>query len=120
MNLANVSIKRPVFVTMILALLIVLGFLGYSRMPVNEMPDAASPYVSVSVTYDGAQPEQVDAQVVQKIEEALGETQGIKHISSTSSEGAANINIEFSLGTDPAKAAQDVRDKISSIKDEFP
>ena len=120
MNLANLSIKRPVFVTMLLALLVVLGFLGYSRMPVNEMPDAASPYVSVSVTYDGAQPEQVDAQVVQKIEEALGETQGIKHISSTSSEGAANINIEFSLGTDPAKAAQDVRDKISAVKDELP
>lgn len=120
MNLANLSIKRPVFATMLLALFIVLGFVSYGKMNVDEMPDASDPFVSVSVTYEGAQPEQVDAQVTQKIEEAVGEAKGVKHISSTSSEGSAVINIEFNLEVDASQATQDVRDKVSAIRDQLP
>lgn len=120
MSLPQISIRRPVFMTMILVLLVLLGLVSYQKMDVNEMPDASYPYVSVSVTYDGAQPEQIDEQVVRKIEEAVAEAKGVRHITSTSTEGSADIGIEFKIGIDPAEAAQDVRDKVSAIRGDLP
>lgn len=120
MHLSEISIKRPVFATIILAAMIFMGAVSYGRMNVDEMPDTSLPYVSVSITYEGAQPEQVDAQVTQKVEEAVGEARGVKHIESTSREGEAEINIEFNFGIDPAAAAQEVRDKVSAIRGELP
>lgn len=120
MNLPEISIKRPVFATVLLLVLIVLGIMGYQKMKIEEMPDMASPYVMVNITYDGAQPEQVDSQVVQKVEDALAEVKGIKHIESISSEGYATINVEFNFGVDPNQAAQDVRDKVNSVRDDLP
>lgn len=120
MSLPQISIRRPVFMTMILVLLVLLGLVSYQKMDVNEMPDASYPYVSVSVTYDGAQPEQIDEQVVRKIEEAVSEAKGVRHITSTSTEGSADIGIEFKIGIDPAEAAQDVRDKVSAIRGDLP
>ncbi|MDU2065585.1 MAG: efflux RND transporter permease subunit [Sporomusaceae bacterium] len=120
MSLPEISIKRPVFATVILLALILLGAVSYFRMNVDEMPDTSLPYVSVMITYEGAQPEQVDAQITQKVEEAVGEAKGVKHIRSTSREGEAEIGVEFNLEIDPASAIQDVRDKISAIRSELP
>lgn len=116
MSLPELSIRRPVFMTMVLVLLVLLGIVSYQKMDVNEMPDASYPFVSVSVTYDGAQPEQIDEQVVRKIEEAVSEAKGVRHITSTSTEGSADVGIEFKIGIDPAEAAQDVRDKVSAVR----
>ena len=120
MSLPELSIRRPVFVTMVLVLLVLLGIVSYQKMDVNEMPDASFPDVSVDVTYEGAQPEQIDEQVVRKIEEAVSETKGVRHITSTSTEGSASIGIEFRIGIDPAEAAQDVRDKVSAVRGDLP
>ena len=120
MSLPKISISRPVFMTMVLVLLVLLGLVSYQKMDVNEMPDASYPYVSVSVTYEGAQPEQIDEQVVRKIEEAVSEAKGVRHITSTSTEGSADIGIEFKIGIDPSKAAQDVRDKVSAVRGDLP
>ncbi|WP_378952258.1 efflux RND transporter permease subunit [Pelosinus sp. sgz500959] len=120
MSLPEISIKRPVFATVTLLALILLGIVSYFRMNVDEMPDTTLPYVSVNITYEGAQPEQIDAQITQKVEEAVGESKGVKHIRSTSREGEAEIGIEFNLDIDPAMATQDVRDKISAIRSELP
>ena len=120
MSLPEISIKRPVLATVILIAMILMGVIHYGRMNVDEMPDTSLPYVSVSITYEGAQPEQVDAQVTQKVEEAIGEACGVKHIESTSREGQAEINVEFNFGMNPAEAAQEVRDKISAIRGELP
>lgn len=120
MSLPEISIKRPVFATVILLALILLGIVSYFRMNVDEMPDTTLPYVSVSITYEGAQPEQVDSQITKKVEEAVGEAKGVKHIRSTSREGGAEIGVEFNLDIDPAMATQDVRDKISAIRSELP
>jgi HAE1 family hydrophobic/amphiphilic exporter-1 len=120
MSLAEISIKRPVLATVVLIAMILMGVINYGRMNVDEMPDTSLPYVSVSITYEGAQPEQVDAQVTQKVEEAIGEARGVKHIESTSREGQAEINVEFNFGVNPAEAAQEVRDKISAIRGELP
>lgn len=108
------------FATVLLLALIVLGFMGYQKMKVEEMPDMSTPYVMVTIAYEGAQPEQVDSQVVKKVEDSLAEVKGIKHIESVSSEGSATINVEFNFGTDPNQAAQDVRDKVNAVRDELP
>ncbi|SDF93817.1 hydrophobic/amphiphilic exporter-1, HAE1 family [Selenomonas sp. WCT3] len=120
MSLPEISIKRPVFATVILAALILMGIVNYGKMNVDEMPDTSLPYVSVSITYEGAQPDQVDAQVTQKVEEAVGEARGVKHIESTSREGEAEINVEFNFGIDSAAAAQEIRDKVGAIRGELP
>lgn len=120
MTLPEISIKRPVFATVILAAMILMGIVNYTKMNVDEMPDTSLPYVSVSITYEGAQPDQVDTQVTKKVEEAIGEARGVKHIESISREGEAEINVEFNFGIDPAEAAQEVRDKISSVRGELP
>ncbi len=120
MSLPEISIKRPVFATVTLLALILLGIVSYFRMNVDEMPDATLPYVSVSITYEGAQPAQIDSQITKKVEEAVGEAKGVKHIRSTSREGSAEIGVEFNLDIDPAMATQDVRDKVSAIRSELP
>lgn len=120
MSLPEISIKRPVFATVILAAMILMGIVNYSKMNVDEMPDTSLPYVSVSITYEGAQPDQVDTQVTQKVEEAIGEARGVKHMEAASREGEAEINVEFNFGVNPAEAAQEVRDKISAIRGELP
>lgn len=120
MNLPEISIKRPVFATVTLLALILLGVVSYFGMNVDEMPDTTLPYVSVSITYEGAQPEQVDAQITKKVEEAVGEAKGVKHIRSISRDGGAEIGVEFNLDIDPAMAAQDVRDKVSAVRSELP
>lgn len=120
MNLPEISIRRPVFATVILAALILMGILNYSKMNVNEMPDTSFPYVSVYITYEGAQPEQVDSQVTEKVEEAVSEAKGVKHIESVSREGESEVNVEFNFGIDPSQAAQDVRGKVSAIRGDLP
>ena len=120
MSLPEISIKRPVFATVTLLALILLGIVSYLRMNVDEMPDVSYPYVTVSITYEGALPEQIDTQVTKKVEEAVGEAKGVKHIQSTSREGEAEIGVQFNLDIDPSVAAQDVRDKISAIRSELP
>ncbi len=120
MSLPEISIKRPVFATVVLAAMILMGIVNYTKMNVDEMPDTSLPYVSVSISYEGAQPDQVDTQVTQKVEEAIGEARGVKHIESISREGSADINVEFNFGVNPAEAAQEVRDKISAIRGELP
>ncbi len=120
MSLPELSIKRPVFATVILLALILLGIVSYLGMNVDENPDVSLPYVSVIITYEGALPEQIDTQVTKKVEEAVGEAKGVKHIQSTSSEGYSRTGIEFNLDIDPAMAAQDVRDKLSAIRGELP
>ncbi|MCR5559664.1 MAG: efflux RND transporter permease subunit [Schwartzia sp.] len=120
MSLSEISIKRPVFATVLLLALILLGIVSYGRMNVDEMPDTSLPYVSISITYEGAQPDQVETQVTQKVEEAVSEARGVKHIESSSREGEAEINVEFNFGVNPAEAAQEVRDKVNAIRGELP
>ncbi len=120
MSLSEISIKRPVFSTVLLLALILLGIVSYGRMNVDEMPDTSLPYVSILITYEGAQPDQVETQVTQKVEEAVSEARGVKHIESSSREGEAEINVEFNFGVNPAEAAQEVRDKVNAIRGELP
>lgn len=120
MILTDISLKRPVFATVTILALVILGLVSYMSLNIDEWPDVEFPYVTVQVPYTGAAPEQVDSKVIQKIEEAVSSISGVKHIYSTASEGVAVTTVEFSLETSPNIAAQDVRDKIGRIRGDLP
>ena len=120
MSLPELSIKRPVLATVMTAALVLLGIVSLFKLNIAEYPNMSYPYVSVQLTFDGARPEQMDAQIVRKVEEAVGEARGVRHITSTSTEGSADIGIEFAMEVDPAMATQEVRDKVNAIRDELP
>lgn len=120
MILADVSLKRPVFATVTILALVLLGLVSSVSLSIDEWPDVEFPYVSVVVGYKGAAPEQVDSKIVQKVEEAVSSAAGVKHIYSSSREGVATTTVEFTLETIPNVAAQDVRDKIGRIRGELP
>jgi len=120
MNVANMSIKRPVFITVIMIALTILGYTSYQKLVLNEMPNVDMPYVSVVITEPGATPEEIESKVTQKIEDAVGKISGIETISSTVNEGYSQTTIAFDLSKNGDVAAQEVRDKISTVRGELP
>ena len=93
MFLSDVSIKRPVFATMMMVALVVFGVVSYTRLAIDEYPDITYPTISVNTTYPGASPEVMEREVSRPIEEALNTVQGIHEITSTSSEGNSSVRV---------------------------
>jgi len=120
MFLSDVSIKRPVFATMMMVTLVVLGIVSYRRLAIDEYPDVTYPTINTSVTYPGASPEVLMRQVAKPLEEALNTVQGIKEINSSSSQGRANVRVTFNLGVDIGTAQQDVQAKVARIRRSLP
>src|SRR5262245_22901187 len=120
MFLSDVSIKRPVFATMMMLALVVLGIVSYGRLAIDEYPDVTYPTINVSVNYTGASPEVMMRQVSKPLEEALNTVQGIKEINSSSSQGRSNVRVTFNLGVDIGIAQQDVQSKVSRIRRSLP
>ncbi|MDR2772704.1 MAG: efflux RND transporter permease subunit [Elusimicrobiota bacterium] len=120
MNLASLSIKRPTFIFSVLAAFIIVGLILMSRMPVRMMPDVEYPYISVNISYSGAGPEEIESRISRVVENAMSSAEGIKHISSISSDGNSRTFAEFELSVDPETALQDVRDKIAAARRRFP
>jgi multidrug efflux pump subunit AcrB len=120
MWITKTSINQPVFATMVMLALVVLGVFSYQRLPVEQLPDVANPQVSIQIEYPGASPEAIETDVVKPIENVVNTVDGVKRIYSTMREGSAFINTEFRLDVDIAVAAQEVRDKIAQIRSGFP
>lgn len=120
MWLADTSIRRPVFATMLIMGLIVLGIVSYPRIGVDLFPKVDFPMVSITTTLRGANPEIVDIDVTDKIEEAINTINGVKTIASTSTEGISTVMVEFILERNIDLAVQDVREKISTIRARLP
>jgi len=120
MFLSNLSIKHPVFATMMMAALAVLGIASYSQLKVDMFPKVEIPVVTVTTIYPGAGPETVEREVTKKIEEEINTVEGVKHIESISQEGLSNIVVEFQLEVSAVNASQDVRGKIAAIRGELP
>lgn len=120
MKLSDISIKRPVFATVISLLLIVLGVMAFSRLTLRELPAIDPPVVSVEVTYPGASAAVVETRITQILEDALAGIEGINTIESRSSSGRSNISIEFNLTRDIEAAANDVRSSVSRVLDRLP
>ena len=120
MNLSELSIRRPVFATVVSLLLVVLGVIAYTRLTLRELPAIDPPVVSVGVNYPGASAAVVETRVTQILEDALSGIEGIETIESSSTNGESDIDIEFSLSRDIEAAANDVRDSVSRVLDRMP
>lgn len=118
--IADTSIRQPVFITMLMLLTVVIGVLAYRSLPVNLLPDFNVPIVAVTVSYPGAGPQSVADQVTEPLEETINTINGVKHITSNSSEGIAQIIVEFSAGTAIDQAEQNVREKVNAVVPRLP
>ncbi|WP_137939965.1 efflux RND transporter permease subunit [Chitinivorax sp. B] len=116
MWLTKISVRNPVFATMLMVALAVLGTLAYFQLRVENLPDVSLPTVIVTADYPGAAPEIVENDVVRTMEESINGISGIKLLKSRAFEGFAFLAIEFQLDTDPQWAIQQVRDKVDQIR----
>ena len=120
MWITRTSIDNPVFATMVMVGITVLGVFSYVGLKVEQMPDVALPFVYIQTQYPGAGPEAVEADVTKPIEYAVNQVSGIKRIFSNSRDGRSDVFAEFRLSTNVAQAIQDVRDRIAPIRSAFP
>ena len=120
MWITRVSIANPVFATMVMVALCVMGIVSYTRLGVEQMPDISFPGAFIEVNYPGASPEAVEREVTKPLEEALNSIAGVKRITSRSFEGRSQTQLEFSLDADMSRAMQDVRDRVAVVQAVFP
>src|SRR5713101_7525982 len=120
MKLSETSIHRPVLASMLSAALVLFGAIGYTRLSVREFPDVDPPVISVSTTLPGAHAQVVETAVTDILEEELSTIQGLRTLTSSSSEEFSNITLEFNLDRPVDDAAQDVRDKVSRVRGRLP
>src|SRR5262245_50849117 len=120
MKLSEVSIQRPVLETVMSLAILLFGALSFTFLPVREYPDIDSPVVSVTTFYRGANPQVVETEVTDVLEEQLSTIEGVKLLTSSSQEQVSNITIEFNLNRDVDKAASDVRDRVARVRGDLP
>ncbi|WP_370273412.1 efflux RND transporter permease subunit [Pseudooceanicola nitratireducens] len=120
MFLTRISVAQPVFATMIMVAIFVIGLFSYQRLPVEQLPEVDFPVVAVVTSYPGATPEAVEADIIKPIEDGVSTLSGIDTISSTAQTGSSMVLIQFELEVDSSIAAQDVRDRIAQIQGNLP
>ena len=120
MFLSDLSIKRPVFATVLMLALVTLGVFSYRRLAIDMMPDVEIPVLSIITQFPGASPETVEREVTKRLEQAVNPIAGVKHVYSTSREGLSTVIVEFNLEVKINDAAQDARSKVSAIRNDLP
>ncbi|HPI40715.1 MAG TPA: efflux RND transporter permease subunit, partial [Pseudobdellovibrionaceae bacterium] len=120
MNLAELSIKRPVFISCIVALMLILGTVSLFKMPVDLFPDVTFPVIFIQTAYPGASPLDVEKLVSKPIEDELGSLSGLRNISSSNLESISFVTLEFKLGSDIKESEQQVRNRIGNIRRNLP
>jgi HAE1 family hydrophobic/amphiphilic exporter-1 len=120
MGLTLAAIRRPVWVLMLMLAALVLGWLGLSRMPVEQTPEVDFPTITVVTNYFGAGPEEVETLITRKIEEAVSSVRGLRALRSTSLEGASVVVAEFEIGTNTDRALSDVTANVEAIVGQLP
>ncbi len=120
MLLSEISVRRPVFATVISLVLVILGLLALDRLPVREYPDVDPPVVSVTTTYRGASAEVIERRVTQLIEAEIAGIAGVQKLSSSSRDERSEVVVEFAVDRDVDAAANDVRERISRVLGRLP
>jgi HAE1 family hydrophobic/amphiphilic exporter-1 len=120
MFLSDVSINRPVFATMMMVALVVLGGVSYKRLAIDEYPDVTYPIIVVQTTYPGASPEVIEREISKPIEESLNTVQGLREVTSTSLENVSLVRLEFQLNVRPVEMQQDVISKVARVRRALP
>ena len=119
-KLAQICIRRPVFATMLILFLVVMGLDSYRKLGVDFFPKVEFPIVTIRTTLRGAAPEEVESQVTKRIEEAVNTVSGIDDLNSLSAEGISLVTVQFLLSKDADVAAQEVRDKVAQVVSTLP
>ena len=120
MVLSDISIRRPVFATVINLVVLLVGLIAYDRLSVRQIPNVDTPVVTVNTTYPGASAQVIESQVTQPIEDALSGVEGIEYMQSVSREQSSQVTIRFQLDRDPDGAASDVRDRVGQARGFLP
>jgi hydrophobe/amphiphile efflux-1 (HAE1) family protein len=120
MNISDFSIKRPVASIVMSLIIILFGVVGYNFLGVRLYPAIDPPTINVQTSYAGANPEIMESQITEPLEKAINGIEGVKSISSGSAIGSSNITVEFNVGADLEKAANDVRDKTAQAARSLP
>ncbi len=120
MSLSSLSIRRPVFTTVLTLTIIIFGLIGMSGLGIREYPQSERPIVTVRATYPGANASVIENQITKPLEEEINTVAGIVSMRSTSREGQSQIRIEFELGDDIERAANDIRDRVSAAVRKLP
>ncbi len=120
MILSDLSIKRPIFATVMMLALVALGFFSYKRLSVEMFPNVEMPVISIVTKYPGASPETVEREVSKRVEEAVNQIAGVKHVYSYSRESVSTVVVEFRLEERLNDVAQEARAKVSSIRGQLP
>lgn len=113
MNISEYSLRRPVLATVVNIIIVIFGIIGFNFLGVRDYPAIDPPNISVRTSYPGANADIIESQITEPLEKAINGIAGIKNITSSSSQGVSNINVEFDLEIDLEAAANDVRDKVS-------
>jgi HAE1 family hydrophobic/amphiphilic exporter-1 len=120
MWISDRAIRRPIITVVLMVALVVFGLIALITLKTDEYPDVAPPYVSVGIPYPGASPETVEKEVLDPVEEAISSITGVKKVNGKAMDGFASIMIEFQFTKPLAEATQDIRDGISSIRNDLP
>lgn len=120
MVLSDISVRRPVFAGVLSLILVILGLLAATGLPVREFPDIDPPVVSISTIYRGASAEIVERRITQVLEDEVSGIAGIQKLTSSSQDERSSITLEFSLDRDPDGAANDVRERVSRLLQQLP
>lgn len=120
MNISELSLRRPVLAIVLNVIIVVFGIIGFEFLGVRDYPAIDPPTVSVSTAYGGANADIVESQITEPLEKSINGIAGVKNITSSSSQGSSNINVEFDLGIELEAAANDVRDKVAQAQRSLP
>ncbi|MBI3298445.1 MAG: efflux RND transporter permease subunit [Elusimicrobia bacterium] len=120
MNISELSIRNPVFAWMLMAAMMLFGWIGFSRMGVSLNPDVDFPVVTVSLAWDGAAPEIMETEIVDIIEDAITTVEGVKEITSSSRQGAASVTVEMGLDRNVDVAVQEIQSKLLQAQRRLP
>lgn len=119
-KLAELCVRRPVFASVLILILVVFGLAGFKRLGVDRFPRVEFPYVTVTTVSPGSSPEAVETEITQKVEEAVNSISGIEELRSYSNEGQSIVSVQFALEKNVDVAAQEVRDKINLVLPQLP
>ncbi|HEY5764533.1 MAG TPA: efflux RND transporter permease subunit, partial [Candidatus Deferrimicrobiaceae bacterium] len=120
MFLSNLSIRRPIFASVMMLALVTLGVFSYRRLAIDMFPDVEFPVITIVTRYPGASPETVEREVSKRIEEAVNPIAGVKHVTSMSRESVSTVIVEFRLEVRINEASQEARAKVSAIRGDLP
>ncbi|MFH2034826.1 MAG: efflux RND transporter permease subunit [Candidatus Zixiibacteriota bacterium] len=120
MNITKIAVDRPIAITMVFLIIIVLGIMGFRFLPVDLLPPIEYPMLSVSTSYPNVGPEEIERIITDKVENAIASVPNIEEVRSVSSEGRSRVTLEFTQGTNIDAAANDVRAALDRIRDDFP